>query len=665
MAACGPAVETVAPTDKPADIAATATVAPTKPADIQMNVTPTTAPTATKVVEAAKYKEAPALAELVKQGKLPAVEKRLPPEPVIVPVEEAIGNYGGTMYIGTPDLPQGYFYRYWDYQPIWRWAPRWQGTMPGIAKSVDISTDSKTYTFHLRQGIKWSDGEELTSDDYMFYFEDIVLNDEYMPNKPNWLKAGGELAKISAPDEYTLVFQFSSANGIFLMDLATAGNAEVYTTPKHYLKQFHPKYNDKVMDLAAEKKFATWAELYDYHHEQANNSDIPNLGHFHMEWDLEKDNTQLAASRNPYYHKVDPEGNQLPYIDRCISFMIQDVEVLTLKTMNGEIDHVNDKYTLAANKPVYIDAAKKGNFRLFDVVPTYPNAFNIAFNLNCSDANLHEIFNNKDFRIGMSHAINRKELIEIIYPGVTEPHQTAPRPELRFYHEKLAKQYTEYSVDTANEFLDKTGWTKRDADGYRLGPDGKRISFIFELDEGRTAFVDTMNLVIKYWQKVGVECVLKTMVRALWEERVRGKTVDFHASGHFFGGGVGDYVLLDPRWYFPYSSGSSFFARSWADWYNGIKSDVVEEPPDDVKKQMDLFKQVKATGDPDKQKDLMTQVLDISADRFYTIGICYEPLQYGVATNRMQNVPDKIPLSWVYPSPGPDNMDQMWINEKA
>jgi len=660
LSACG-TVETVVPTAKPGAVAATATTAPTKAVEVPMNTTPTAAPVPTKVVEAAKYKEAPVLAELVKAGKLPAVDKRLPPEPIIVPVEKSIGKYGGTMYIGTPDLPQGYFYRYWDYQPLWRWGPRWKGTMPGVAKSVDISEDSTTYTFHLRRGIKWSDGQELTTEDYMFYFEDVVLNDEYMPNKPSWLKAGGKLATVTAPDKYTLTFKFPAPNGIFLMDIATAGNSEAYTQPKHYMKQFHPKYNDKVMDLVKEKKFAKWSELYDYHNEQANDANLPNLGHFHMEWSLEKNNTQLAASRNPYYHKVDSEGNQLPYIDRCISFMIQDIEVLTLKTMNGEIDHVNDKYVLAKTKPTYIDGQKKGNYRLFNVIPTYPNAFNIAFNLNCSDKVLREIFNNKDFRIGMSYAINRKEVIDIVFPGVTEPHQTAPRPESRFYHEKLAKQYTEFSVDKANASLDKTGWTKKDAQGYRLGPDGKRISFVFELDEGRTAFVDTMSLVVKYWQKVGVECVVKTMVRALWEERVRGKTTDYHASGHFFGGGVGDYVLLDPRWYFPYSSTSSFFARGWADWYNGVKSTVAEEPPAPVKEQMDLYKQVIATGDGNKQLKLMTRLLDIAADQFYTIGICYEPKQYGIATNRMQNVPDDIPLSWVYPSPGPDNMDQMWI----
>ena len=657
LAACSapatPTPEPKPPTQPPA------TTAPVKEA--QMAATAVPQPTKPP---APKYKEAPQLAKLVAEGKLPPVEKRLPPEPIVVDVEESIGKYGGTMYIGTPDLPQGYFYRYWDYQPLWRWAPRWNGTMPGMAKSVDVSPDSTVFTFHLRKGCKWSDGTEFTVKDYMFWYDDVILNKELTPSQPSWLKRGGKLAKFEALDDYTLRVTFAEPNGIFLMNLAEGGNSEAMTMPAHYMKQFHIKYNPKAADEAKAAGFASWMEYFDYHLEQANDSNKPNLGHFHMEWDLKKNNTQLAASRNPYYFKVDPEGNQLPYIDRCVSFMIQDIEVLTLKTMNGEIDHVCDKYNLSATKPAYIDNQKKGKYRFFNVAPTYCNAFNIAFNLNCTDPVLKEIFNNKDFRIGLSHAINREEVISVVFPGDTRPHQSAPRPESRFYHKRLATQYTEYNVKLANEYLDKTGWTKRDSEGYRLGPNGKRISFVMELDEGRTAFVDTMQLVIRYWKAVGVECILKTMVRKLWEERVRRTGLDFHAAGHSFGGGIGEYVLLDPRWYFPFSTGNSFFAKAWAHWYNQTGNAITEEPPAPVKKQMELYRQAVSTADAKKQLDLMMQVLDIAADNFFTIGICYEPMGYGIATNRMRNVPDNIPLSWVYPSPGPDNMDQMWIAEQ-
>jgi peptide/nickel transport system substrate-binding protein len=184
-----------------------------------------------------------------------------------------------------------------------------------------------------------------------------------------------------------------------------------------------------------------------------------------------------------------------------------------------------------------------------------------------------------------------------------------------------------------------------------------------ELDQGRTTYIDTMELVKPTWEAVGVEVNVKTMERSLWEERCRSRNLEFHASGHRFGGGSGDAVVLDPRYWFPQSTGSSMFAKRWAFWYNDPTAEDAEEPPDVVKQQMELYDSLQLTGDADEQAEIMKQILDISADYFYALGTILEPNAYAIVTDRMQNVPVVMPQSWIYPTPCPSNPAQWFIEE--
>ncbi|HXF62073.1 MAG TPA: ABC transporter substrate-binding protein, partial [Caldilineaceae bacterium] len=257
-------------------------------------------------------------------------------------------------------------------------------------------------------------------------------------------------------------------------------------------------------------------------------------------------------------------------------------------------------------------------------------------------------------RIGLSHAINRQELLDVVYLSQGTPAQTAPRPESKYYHERLATQYLEYNPDLANEYLDKA-YPEKDSEGFRLGPDGKRISLIFEIDSGRTTFIDNMELIKKWWADVGVEMTVKTMDRALWEQRVRETDFEFHASCHIFGGGAGDAVILDPRYWFPFSTGNSFWAKAWAYWYVDPESPLAEEPPAEVKRQMELYDQIRETADDAKQQELLREILDIQADLFPIIGIAYDGNFYGIASNQLRNAPASLPSSWDYPTPAPSN----------
>jgi peptide/nickel transport system substrate-binding protein len=331
--------------------------------------------------------------------------------------------------------------------------------------------------------------------------------------------------------------------------------------------------------------------------------------------------------------------------------------------LNGELDFQEQWINAPKNKPVFFDGQDKGKFHLWELTPTTVNEMNIQFNMNCTDDVIREIVSNKDFRIGLSYAINRQEIIDVVHVSQGQAHQTAPRPESRFYHEQLATQYTEFDMDKANEYLDKTGWTQRDAQGFRIGPNGKRISIILEIDQGRTTYIDALELIKPTWATAGVELIIKTMDRALWEERCRGRSLEFHGSAHRFGGGAGDAVILDQRYWVPIDRGSSMYAKGWVYWYYKKDDELASEPPVEVQKALQLFDEIRTTADDDKHLDLMKQILDIAADQFYCIGTVLEPNSYGIATNRLKNTPAVLPASWIYPTPAPANTCQFFIDE--
>ncbi len=646
LAACAPAGESPA---APAPVATTA-------ATVQEPAAP--------AVAGQKYKEAPELAELVKAGQLPPVDDRLPKNPVVVEPVDQIGRYGGEWAGGTIETNGNFFIRNGGYEQLVRWTPEWDGIIPNIAESYEPNEDGSEYTFRLREGIRFSDGVPLTADDIMFWYEDVFLNEELTPVKPSWLTPNEQDVIVEKLDDFTVKFTFAIPNGLFLKNAAQTNLDLTTRYPRHYMEQFHVKYNDNIDQLVAESGQDTWIALFEEKATPHGNADLPKLWPWIPTTSIaDAPSGRVISVRNPYYWKVDPEGNQLPYMNRYVIEIVSNVEVLVLKALNGELDYQERFISAPTNKAVLFDNQDAGEYHFYDLYPTTVNEMVIQFNQTTTDPVLSEVFQNKDFRIGMSYAINRQEIIDVVHVGQGEAWQASPRPESRFHHERLAKQYTEYNPELANEHLDKAGYTQRDAAGFRLGPDGKRISFIMEIDAGRTTYIDALELILNHWNDVGVEMIVKTMDRSLWEERCRSNNTDFHASAHRFGGGSGDAVILDARYWLPIDTGNSMYAKAWAFWYNEPENANAVEPPAEVKRAMELYDQIRLTSSDEEQFNLMMQVLDIAAEQFYHIGTVLEPNAFGVVTNRMRNTPALIANSWIYPTPAPYNPAQFWVDD--
>lgn len=649
MAGCGTAQPTAAPTEEPA--------APEEPAE-------TEAPAPTEAPEA-KFKEAPVLAELVAAGKLPPVEERLPETPMVVAADE-VGVYGGTWRLGGrgggDDAGK---IRMLGYETLLRWNKDWSGVEPGLAESWEVSPDATEYTFHLRKGLKWSDGEPFTSADIEFWYN-LFGDAELAFNAPAWMKAGGELGKFTKVDDTTFKITFTVPYGLFESMVASVDARGMTGLPEHWAKEFHPKYTSdqaKLDQAVSDAGFETWVELWNSRVCQGNAcgsgsfwtfANRPTMYAWMTVEPASANAAQEVYERNPYYWKVDQEGQQYPYIDKLVFTIFQDNASMLLKATNGEIDMQMRHFNVLENKAVLYDNMKQGGYHLFTLEDAANNSMVIQFNMTHQDPAMREVFQSKDFRIGMSHAINRQEIINTVFITMGKPFQAAVLEGSPFYNEQLATQYTEYDVDKANAALDKI-MPDKDADGMRLRPDGKPFKLVLEVaNNTRKSEVDTANMLVKYWQAVGVNVEAKPEDRALLYTRKDANQLD----AMIWQGESGYNPMMDPRYYFP-SSSESAYAQAWAQWYNGgalvADGGVAEEPPDDIKAFYEKYEEVKTAVGFENQKKVMDELLQMSADYFFVLGISTPPNLYGVVKDNMHNVPDTMINSWAFPTPSPYN----------
>lgn len=604
------------------------------------------------------YKESPILAELVKQGKLPPVEKRVSEEPLIVDPIEKIGKYGGTLrfFIVGADWPT--FTRTIGYEPLvrWGWNTDFTNVLPNIAKGWKISKDGREFIFYLRRGMKWSDGHPFTADDVIFWYKDILMNKDLTPVFPDSLTVNNRPLVVEKIDDYTVRFKFSGSYGTFLQQSACVGRE--YWAPKHYLLQFHPKYigREKADKIAKESGYDTWYKLFGVKNNWYENPERPVLYAWRFTSRHTAPGKRVTAERNPYYWKVDPAGNQLPYIDQVYYEILTDVQVAVMKTLSGEYDVVDRMVVSPETYPLFVEGQEKGNYTLRILKPADMNAAVIQFNLNCKDPVLRDIFNNPKFRIAISHAINREEIVQLLYYGLSKPRQAAPLESSPFYHEKYATAYLEYNPDRSNKLLDEIG-LKRGPDGWRLRPDGKRLEITIEIaPDYRPDFIDLCELLKKYLSNIGIKIEVKVETAQLRWQRI---TANEHEAT-IWGGDGGMEVLFEERYYVP--SGSSGWCIKWALWRtSGGKKG--EEPPRDVKQMISWYNEIVRAQDLEKQKSLMKKILDLHYKNLYVIGVCSLPDFIAIVHKRIRNAPNWWWDSWTYPNPAPIGLYQLYIEE--
>jgi peptide/nickel transport system substrate-binding protein len=612
-----------------------------------------TASFSTITAQDATYSESPMLAERVAAGQLPPVEERLPANPRVVEFPwSQVGTYGGDFrdpFVGDAFWSsQMVFWTFW--KGLVNWNESYSDWVPNIAESVDVSEDATTYTFHIREGIKWSDGVPFTSDDVLFVINDILGNEELNGGTfpAGWLKPGDAAPVAEKIDDTTFTITFDVPYGMFLLNMAGWPGWELVTAPKHYLQQFHIDYNPDGIDaLIAETEGAEdWVTLFQAHSAVGPGTDpavisrdvnYPTM----FPWIYTQPmgtGTQFVAERNPYFYWVDAAGNQLPYIDRIVGSAYQDDQTMLVDVLAGQYDTMAN--TTDQQRPLFFENEATSGLKVYPVKSE--GGGTVTVNFNMTHAELGDIFSQKDFRIGMSHAINREEIIDIVYFGQGVPRQISPIEESPLYNEQLTNQYLEYDIDLANQHLDVV-LPDKDADGWRINPaTGEKLSIVFTVQTGDYGlrFGDVAELLKQYYADVGVEIIIDTVDNAVWTERRNDNSME---ATIFTGeGGYGITAITDPRYFVPVH-GQSIWGNGWNLWYLEPNNPAQVEPPQEIKDHIDLYEKVLQAPTSEERISLMQQVLQTAADNFWVIGISSASDGYRPLSARLTNVPE----SWV------------------
>ena len=610
-----------------------------------------------------KYKESPALAEAVKAGKLPPVDQRLPSDPLVVPVVERVGTYGGVWrraFLGPADANN---YVRVVYDALVRHSPDGGKIEPKIAAGWESSKDFKQWTIKLRPGAKWSDGAPFTADDIVFWYQDVLLNKDLVPAVPSWMKnADGSTAVVEKVSPTAARFTFKQANTLVLTALANAdGGDRTYAAflPAHYLKKFHATYVKKedLDKLVAGSGFKTWTELFAARNAPPENPERPTMA----AWvPASRVSDQVfTLKRNPYFVGVDPGGNQLPYLDEVRFTFFADIQALNLAAIAGDFD-MQERHIQMTNYPVFKENEKSGKYRVITWATFGGSDAVVQLNQTYkADPDIGKLMATKEFRVALSHAVNRDQIKESVFLGLGEARQGVPPPGHPYYPgDQVAHKYTEYKPEESNKLLDGLGLSKRDGDGTRLMANGKRVVLELSVVPAFGAWPDVAQLIAKDWEKVGVKTVVQIRERALhfrmrdnnelmtemWNEDTTG----FPFTGN---------AKFDPR-NSPILTLGPLYGR-WAE----TKGKEGVEPPASVKRIMEIVDQAR-TVSAEQQAKLAQELFRIWVDSIWEIGtVGRTPMVQGVVvTNtKFRNVPTALGNDWPLRSPGNARPEQFFF----
>ena len=470
------------------------------------------------------------------------------------------------------------------------------------------------FTIVLREGLKWSDGEPFTADDIIFWYEDIVLNDDLMPVKASWLKtADGNMGSLEKIDDYTVKFSFGQPHGMFI----TLLTKEIWTfAPQHYLSQFHADYADAdALELAMDEAgVETWMDLFWLKADFGTNGttgmanpELPTM--FPWLQTTEPPSERYVYERNPYFWAVDSEGNQLPYIDE-VDFRVVDPEVMNLKITAGEPNLQASRAQAFKDISLYMQYAEENEYRVIEWGDLQISEAAIWINQNTPDPVDREIYQNVNFRRALSIGIDRDRINDTLYLGMGRPTQ-ATIGSAKYFKDEYFDAYTEFDPEEANRLLDEIGLTERDSEGFRLKPDGNRLAPVIEVPNARLGMIDNLTMIKEDWKNIGVDLTVKPIDQSLWNNRMRAGQMQF--TGWPMGKPETETDLT------PIDTGTDW-APLWGLWYN-TNGEQGEEPPEHIKELQNYWTQLLLTTDEAEQEELLHKILQAQADNVWVIGV--------------------------------------------
>lgn len=598
---------------------------------------------ATGAAQAGPLLETPMLEAKIAAGKLPPIIDRLPAEPLRLTFKapRTPGRHGGTLRMLMARSKDVRLMVVYGYARLVRFDEN-RRIRPDILRAIKVR-DGRIFTLHLRRGHRWSDSAPFTAEDFRYYWEDVANNPALSPaGPPEALRAGGELPKFEVLDSHTVRFSWIKPNPDFLPALAGARPPFIYR-PSHYLKLFHAAYADlKALDAQARKAgLRNWAALHNRldNSYKNDNVDLPTL----QPWVAvtRPPAARFLFERNIYFHRLDPAGRQLPYIDRVSMDMVGH-KLIPAKAGTGQAD-LQARYLRFDN---YTFLRKNGRRAGFDVhlwrvgkgahMALYPN-------LNVRDPVWRKLLRDVRFRHALSLAVHRREINRVIYYGQAIESQNTVLPGSGLHKPEYQAAWAAFNVEAANILLDEIGLTRRDSRGIRLLPDGRTAEIVVETAGESTEESDVLQLVHDSWLDAGIKLHIKPSHRDVVRNRIyAGKTVMALFSGLENGLPT---PATSPRELAP----TRQTQYQWPLWgqYAETRGRTGETPDMAAAIRLGaLLDRWKTTRSRARKSKIWHKMLKIHADELFTIGLVSGALQPVIVNKRLRNVPAEGFYTW-------------------
>ncbi|MGE0745087.1 MAG: ABC transporter substrate-binding protein [Rhodospirillales bacterium] len=608
--------------------------------------------------------DAPSLAKDVAEGRLPPLAERLPQTPAVVDVHahhRKPGRHGGALSTVVGRSKDTRLMVVFGYARLAVYDTDFK-IKPDILAGYEVE-EGRRFTLRLRPGHRWSDGHPFTAEDFRYFWEDVANNKELSPvGPPHEMMVDGKPPKVEYPDQWTVRYTWDGPNPRFLP--ALAGTAPLYIyRPAHYLRQFHVRYADKAAldDMVKKAKRRNWAALHNNQDNQYQNDNpaLPSL----EPWVLvtKPPSQRFEFVRNPYYHRVDAAGRQLPYIDKVMLHVV-DPKITPAKVGAGEVD-LQARGLAFSNYPFLKQGEKSYGYSVYlwesakgAQVALYPN-------LNANDAVWRALFRDVRFRRALSLASNRHEVNQVVYFGLGLTGNNTVLPQSPLYRKEYREAWTQFDLKRANALLDEIGLTRRDSRGVRLLPDGRPMEIVIETAGEETEQTDVLALIHDSWLKAGIKTYTRPSQREVFRNRIfAGETLMSVWSGWENGLPTPDIMPAE-------LAPTDQQQLQWPKWGQYLQTGgAAGEAPDmdGPKELLDLYHRWIRSATEEERVAIWHRMLEINAEQVYTIGLVAAVPQPIVVRNTVHNVPRKGFYNW---EPGAHfgiyRPDTFWIEEEA
>lgn len=594
----------------------------------------------------AAFQEAPMLAEMVASGDLPPVEERLPVEPLVIEPAEQIGEHGGTWrraFTGPGDR-QNIERMNNDYAIFWD--TNSTELRPRLVKAWESNADASEWTFYLREGTRWSDGAPLTADDYVFWYEHILTNEQLVASIPWYMTWGDELAVLEKVDDYTFTIRFAQPFPIWPETMATSTVAGHFhqgwvglglVAPQHYLEQFHADFvgEEEATALAREAGYETWYLHFLSKNDAHMNPDLPGLTQWIPVTTVAS--SEYVLERNPYFWAVDTEGNQLPYFDRVSMELVEELEVLNLSAIAGNYT-IQGRHIDFGMLPVIRANEESGDYFVDFWISRTRHQAKIAFNQDWNEVpEIAELLQSRDFRKALSLSIERDEINETFFLGDGREASFCPQDTPPYFTlDRWDEEFGRFDPDEANRILDELGLEQRDSDGFRTLPDGSSLTLAIDAVSG--AFIPYPEIgerIGQMWREnLDINLRVNPVERSLWVERMGANQpmMNIFATGDY-NPEVLPRLLPTDRW-----------APLAADWANTPNPDPADyDGPEWIKDLVLKHWEAVQEPDPELRRQLFIEGTEIMCDNHARLGMVVDvPDLTVIIKNNVRNVPTPL-----------------------